>query len=100
MELIKDITQFEEIYHKSCQQPELFWEEIASGFTLKKRWDKVLSWNFTDPNVQWFVGGKMNITENCLDRHLPEKADQIAFYWEPNAPDKSPRSFTYLSSRG
>jgi len=97
MELIKDITQFEEIYHKSCQQPELFWEEIASGFTWKKRWDKVLSWNFTDPNVQWFVGGKMNITENCLDRHLPEKADQIAFYWEPNAPDKSPRSFTYLS---
>ena len=97
MELINDITQFEEIYHKSCQQPELFWEEIASGFTWKKHWDKVLSWNFTEPNVQWFVGGKMNITENCLDRHLPEKADQIAFYWEPNAPDKSPRSFTYLS---
>ena len=97
MELINDITQFEEIYHKSCQQPELFWEEIASGFTWKKRWDKVLSWNFTEPNVQWFLGGKMNITENCLDRHLPEKADQIAFYWEPNAPDKSPRSFTYLS---
>ena len=97
MEIIKDITQFEEIYHKSCQQPELFWEEIASGFTWKKHWDKVLSWNFTEPNVQWFVGGKMNITENCLDRHLPEKADQIAFYWEPNAPDKSPRSFTYLS---
>ena len=97
MELINDITQFEEIYHKSCQQPELFWEEIASGFIWKKRWDKVLSWNFTEPNVQWFLGGKMNITENCLDRHLPEKADQIAFYWEPNAPDKSPRSFTYLS---
>ncbi|MFN5789165.1 MAG: acetate--CoA ligase, partial [Bacteroidota bacterium] len=97
MELINDITQFEEIYHKSCQQPELFWEEIASGFTWKKRWDKVLSWNFTEPNVQWFLGGKMNITENCLDRHLSEKADQIAFYWEPNAPDKSPRSFTYLS---
>lgn len=97
MELINDITQFEEIYHKSCQQPELFWEEIASGFTWKKRWDKVLSWNFTEPNVQWFLGGKMNITENCLDRHLPEKADQIAFYWEPNAPDKSPRSFTYFS---
>ena len=97
MELIKDTAQFEEIYHKSCHQPELFWEEIASGFTWKKRWDKVLSWNFTEPNVQWFVNGKMNITENCLDRHLPEKANQIAFYWEPNSPDKSPRSFTYLS---
>ena len=97
MELIKDTAQFEEIYHKSCHQPELFWEEIASGFTWKKRWDKVLSWNFTEPNVQWFVNGKMNITENCLDRHLPEKAEQIAFYWEPNSPDKSPRSFTYLS---
>jgi acetyl-CoA synthetase len=97
MELIKDISQFEEIYHKSCQHPELFWEEIASGFTWKKRWDKVLSWNFTEPNVQWFIDGKMNITENCLDRHLPDKADKIAFYWEPNSPDKSPRSFTYLS---
>jgi acetyl-CoA synthetase len=80
MELIKDTARFEEIYHKSCHQPELFWEEIASGFTWKKRWDKVLSWNFTEPNVQWFVNGKMNITENCLDRHLPEKANQIAFY--------------------
>ncbi len=97
MELIKDISQFEEIYHKSCQHPELFWEEIASGFTWKKRWDKVLSWNFTEPNVQWVIEGKMNITENCLDRHLPDKADKIAFYWEPNSPDKSPRSFTYLS---
>ena len=97
MELIKDTAQFEEIYHKSCHQPELFWEEIASGFTWKKRWDKVLTWNFKEPNVQWFVNGKMNITENCLDRHLPEKANQIAFYWEPNSPDKSPRSFTYLS---
>jgi acetyl-CoA synthetase len=97
MELIKDTAQFEEIYHKSCHQPELFWDEIASDFTWKKRWDKVLSWNFTEPNVQWFVNGKMNITENCLDRHLPEKSDQIAFYWEPNSPDKSPRSFTYLS---
>jgi acetyl-CoA synthetase len=56
-----------------------------------------LSWDFKSPDIQWFINGNMNITENCLDRHLPAKANQIAFYWEPNSPDKSPRSFTYLS---
>ena len=97
MELIKDVIQFEEVYARSCQQPELFWEEIAESFRWKKRWDKVLSWNFTEPAVQWFINGKMNITENCLDRHLDTKGDQIAYYWEPNSPDKEPRSFTYLT---
>ena len=97
MELIKDAAQFDEIYAKSCKQPELFWEEVASTFTWKKRWDKVLSWDFKSPDIQWFINGKMNITENCLDRHLPAKSNQIAFHWEPNSPDKSPRSFTYLS---
>lgn len=97
MELIKDVIQFEEVYARSCQQPELFWEEIAKSFRWKKRWDKVLSWNFTEPAVQWFINGKMNITENCLDRHLDTKGDQIAYYWEPNSPDKEPRSFTYLT---
>jgi len=97
MELIKDAAQFDEIYTKSCKQPELFWEEVASTFTWKKRWDKVLSWDFKSPDIQWFINGKMNITENCLDRHLPAKSNQIAFHWEPNSPDKSPRSFTYLS---
>ena len=97
IELIKDVAQFEEIYAKSCQQPELFWEEVASTFTWKKRWDKVLSWDFKSPDIQWFINGNMNITENCLDRHLPAKANQIAFHWEPNSPDKLPRSFTYLS---
>lgn len=90
MELIKDVIQFEEVYARSCQQPELFWEEIAESFRWKKRWDKVLSWNFTEPAVQWFINGKMNITENCLDRHLDTKGDQIAYYWEPNSPDKEP----------
>lgn len=97
MELIKDVIQFEEVYARSCQQPELFWEEIAESFRWKKRWDKVLSWNFTEPAVQWFINGKMNITENCLDRHLDTIGDQIAYYWEPNSPDKEPRSFTYLT---
>jgi len=97
IELINDEAQFNEVYTKSCQQPELFWNEIASTFTWKKPWDNVLAWDFKSPDVKWFLNGKLNITENCLDRHLPSKANQIAYYWEPNAPDKSPRSFTYLS---
>jgi acetyl-CoA synthetase len=96
MELIKDPTQFDKVYAKSCQQPESFWDEVASSFVWRKRWDKVLSWEFNTPAVQWFINGKLNITENCLDRHLPSKAGQIAFYWEPNAPDKAPRTLTYL----
>ena len=57
-------------YQKSVHEPEAFWEAIAENFTWHKKWDNVLEWNFTDPKIKWFGGGKLNITENCIDRHL------------------------------
>lgn len=82
-------------YNKSITQPELFWEEIAGEFQWQKKWDKVLDWNFKDPDVKWFSGAKLNITENCLDRHLSDKGNQPAIIWEPNNPNEAVRILTY-----
>src|ERR1022692_640057 len=92
------ITNFEEYereYAKSVEEPEAFWAEKAEAFVWRKKWDTVLDWNFTEPNVKWFAGGKLNITENCLDRHLAERDDQVALIWEPNNPDEAERKITY-----
>ena len=92
------ITNFEEYrseYKKSVDNPEAFWADKADSFVWRKKWDKVLEWNFTEPNVKWFIGGKLNITENCLDRHLPSRSNQKAIIWEPNNPDEKGRTLTY-----
>jgi acetyl-CoA synthetase len=67
---IKTIEEYQKAYEKSVADPEGFWAEQASTFSWKKKWDKVLEWDFQKPDVKWFIGGKLNITENCLDRHL------------------------------
>jgi acetyl-CoA synthetase len=82
-------------YEKSTQDPEAFWAEIASSFLWKKPWDKVLDWNFTEPKVEWFKGAKLNITENCLDRHLGKLENQAAIIWESNDPEEQHRVLTY-----
>jgi acetyl-CoA synthetase len=92
------INSFEEYqisYEESTLNPEKFWGDIAATFQWNKKWDTVLDWNFSEPRVKWFDGGKMNITENMLDRHLEKKGDQIAFYWEPNDPNAKQKSITY-----
>src|SRR5262249_43605511 len=61
----------------------------------KRTWDKVLDWNFTGPEIKWFAGGKLNITENCLDRHLESLGDKPAIVWEPNDPSEKSRILTY-----
>jgi acetyl-CoA synthetase len=94
-DLIKTFEQYKEEYQKSVENPEGFWHEKASTFTWRKKWDKVLEWNFEEPNVQWFQGGKLNITENCLDRHIATKKDQPAIIWEPNNPDDESITLTY-----
>ncbi len=81
---------------KSIQQPEEFWEEIARQYLWRRPWTKTLEWNFDEPRVQWFLDGKVNITENCLDRHLSQKGNQTALIWEPNDPGEPFRRFTYL----
>ncbi len=92
---IKSFDEYKRVYDYSVNEPENFWAEIASSFTWKKKWDSVLDWNFTEPNIQWFKGAKLNITENCLDRHLATNADTPAIIWEPNDPEEHHRVLSY-----
>lgn len=89
------MEQYHTAYKQSVDNPEDFWGTVASSFQWRKPWDKVLDWNFTDPDIKWFQGGKLNITENCLDRHLAERGHQPALIWEPNDPGEPQRIFTY-----
>ena len=92
---IKSLDQYREAYNQSIENPETFWGNIGGYFQWKRRWEKVLDWNFTEPNVEWFKGAKLNITENCLDRHLKTLANTPAIIWEPNDPDEHHRILTY-----
>jgi acetyl-CoA synthetase len=92
---IKNIDEYNKAYKKSIENPEEFWGEIAENFTWKKKWDKVSNWNFTEPNIKWFEGGKLNITENCIDRHLDTIGEQAAIIWESNDPEEKTKIVTY-----
>lgn len=92
---IKTPDEYQSAYRKSVNDPEGFWADIASNFYWRKRWDKVLDWNFKDPSIKWFSGGKLNITENCLDRHLGSIGNKPAIIWEPNDPEEHHRVITY-----
>jgi acetyl-CoA synthetase len=94
----QNITSFEEYkteYAKSINSPEQFWEEKAANFTWQKKWETVLQWDFTKPEVKWFEGGKLNITENCLDRHLEKRGSQTAIKWIANNPNEQSRCLSY-----
>jgi len=95
-DLIKSFEKYKEEYQNSVESPEIFWDQKASSFTWKKKWDKTLEWNFDEPSIKWFVGGKLNITENCLDRHLATKKNQPAIIWEPNNPQEASITLTYI----
>ncbi|MCH9659805.1 MAG: acetate--CoA ligase [Bacteroidetes bacterium] len=93
---IKNLEEYFQVYRKSVREPEAFWGEIAEEhFQWKKPWEKVLDWDFTKPEVQWFQGAKLNITENCIDRHLHTRADKTAILFEPNNPDEAAQPITY-----
>ncbi|TCC86657.1 acetate--CoA ligase [Pedobacter frigiditerrae] len=92
---ITSFEQYQEVYQQSVNEPEQFWGSIAENFVWKKKWDNVLSWNFTEPNIKWFEGAKLNITENCLDRHLLTDGDKPAIIWEPNSPEDDSVTLTY-----
>ena len=85
---ISSFEDYQKTYKKSVEQPEQFWADIASAFQWRKKWDKVLEWNFKEPKVKWFDGAKLNITENCLDRHMENLGDKPAIIWEPNDPQE------------
>jgi len=92
---ISSFENYKEVYDYSVKQPEKFWSEIAENFSWRKKWDNVVSWNFRDPEIKWFEGAKLNITENCLDRHLEHNGDTPAIIWEPNDPEEEHRILTY-----
>jgi len=92
---INSFEAYEKAYQKSIENPEAFWAEIAQTFLWQKPWDKVLNWNFIEPQIEWFAGGKVNISENCLDRHIAQRGQQTAILWEPNDPNEASRKLTY-----
>jgi len=92
---ITSFEDYQETYKRSIENPEEFWADIAGHFQWRKPWVKTLEWNFDEPNVKWFKGAKLNITENCLDRHLEKLGDKPAIIWEPNDPTEDHRVLTY-----
>ncbi|MDH4460579.1 MAG: acetate--CoA ligase [Flectobacillus sp.] len=92
---ITSFEDYQEKYQHSVEDPEGFWAEIAQNFYWRKPWKKTLEWNFETAETKWFKGGKMNITENALDRHLATRGDQPAIVFEPNDPSDEATTLTY-----
>ena len=92
---IKTQEDYKAAYQHAIERPEEFWKGIADNYQWRKPWKTLLEWEFTTPNIKWFKGGKLNITENCLDRHLKDRADDIALIWEPNNPKEREVRLTY-----
>jgi acetyl-CoA synthetase len=92
---IKSLDEYRQQYQQSIDDPASFWAGIAEHFQWMQKWDNVLDWNFKEPKVEWFKGAKLNITENCLDRHLEKYGDYPAIIWEPNDPEEHHRILTY-----
>lgn len=99
---IKHLEEYYQVYRKSVRNPEAFWDEVAEEhFVWRKHWDKVFSYDFSKPDFKWFEGAKLNITENCIDRHLLTKGNETAIIFEPNNPDEVALHISYqeLSNR-
>lgn len=92
---VRSAEQYKAAYQKSVENPEAFWSDIASHFQWRKPWDKVLEWDFKKPTIKWFSGARLNITENCIDRHLEKLGNKPAIIWEPNDPEEYHRVLTY-----
>lgn len=94
---IRSLEEYKATYDRSVKDPDGFWAEQAKTFEWYTPWEEVLSWNFEEPRVEWFRGGKLNITVNCLDRHIATRGDQVAILWEPNDPQGQVVRLTYRS---
>lgn len=91
----KSFEHYRQIYQDSIEHPEIFWGKVAGTFTWKKPWEKVYSGDFSKGESKWFVGSVVNITENCLDRHLPSRGNKLAIIWEPDDPKERFWRLTY-----
>ncbi len=95
MQQINSFEAYIKAYQNSIDNPEQFWDGVAHQFHWTKPWETTLEWNFTEPSIKWFAGGETNLCYNCIDRHLPTKANQTAIIFEPNNPDEEVRKLTY-----
>ena len=91
---IKGVEEYNEIYKKSIEDPERFWAEKAEDLHWFKKWDKVQDCDFKDARIEWFKGGKLNVSYNCLDRHLETRKDKAAIIWE-GEPEGESKVYTY-----
>ena len=87
-------AKYEEMYKQSIDDPENFWAKQAEIIDWTKKWDKVMDYNFNTADIKWYLGGKLNVTYNCIDRHLEERGDQKAIIWESDDPNLD-KSYTY-----
>ncbi|QIE59790.1 acetate--CoA ligase [Rasiella rasia] len=87
--------QYRKAYKESVKNPADFWSDIATNFKWRKKWDSVLEYDFSIPEIAWFKGAQLNITENCIDRHLPERGTKTALLFEPNNPNEPAQHITY-----
>jgi acetyl-CoA synthetase len=93
---ILDLEHYFKMYKKSVREPRKFWDKIAEeNFTWYQKWDKVFEVNFQEANFKWFIDAKVNITKNCIDRHLARRGDKTAIIFEPNNPDEKALHITY-----
>ena len=92
---IKTLSGYFHEYQKSITDPLAYWEQQAETFYWRKKWDCVLDYNFEEPKIEWFINGKLNITENIFERHLFTRKNQTAIIWEPNNPDENAETITY-----
>ena len=92
---LKTNKSFREAHKKSIENPQAFWGKIASTFKWQQPWEEVLYYDWSIPKTEWFLGGKLNITENCLDRHVMTHPDKDALIWEPNDPNDATVRYTY-----
>ena len=95
MQRITSLSDYFKKYEQSVKDPEEFWAEIADTFIWKKKWDKVLDWDFDSVDIKWFENAKLNITENILEKNLKDRADKTAIIWEPNDPTEPSIHLTY-----
>ena len=95
MKKINSFSEYQDEYDRSVENPEVFWGEKANTFNWFSKWKKTLEWEFQTPSVKWFLGGKLNITENCLDRHLENNIEKTAIIWEPNDPLENTIKISY-----
>ena len=92
---INSLAEYFEEYEKSINHPEKFWEGIANEFIWRKKWDKVLEYEFNTPKISWFKNAKLNITENIFERQLNNISDKTAIIWEPNNPEEDVINISY-----